>query len=42
MDAADDDDSEDSEIMSFEYKRADGTMSVKPVEQMRRMYGVAV
>lgn len=38
MDVADDDDSEDSDLLSFEYKRADGTVSRKPVEQMRRMY----
>ena len=39
LDVGDDDDSEDSELLSFEYKRADGTTSHKPVEQMRRMYG---
>ena len=41
MDAADDDDSTDSELSSFTYKRADGTMGYKPVEQMRRMYTAA-
>ena len=41
MDVVDDDDSEDSELLSFEYKRADGTTSHKPVEQMRRIYATA-
>ena len=38
IDAADDEDSDDSELMSFTYKRADGTMAHKPIEQMRRIY----
>jgi len=42
MDAADDDDSSDGELLSFEYKRADGTVSHKPVEQMRRMYSSVI
>lgn len=41
MDAADDDDSSDSELGNFTYKRADGTMGCKPVEQMRRIYTAA-
>lgn len=41
LDAADDDDSDDSELLSFNYKRADGSMAHKPVDQMRRMYTTA-